>query len=87
MTNANEEESIRISMEQLFARPDADDSLSALSAIEKDVLRLRFGVVETDKLSFEEISVLYRIPIEHVQKLQAEALRKLKQTPASGTNA
>ena len=52
--------------------------LSGLSAREKDVLRLRFGMDDGRQRTLEEVGQLFGVTRERIRQIEAKALRKLR---------
>ncbi len=59
-------------------REDLADVLSGLSAREKDVLRLRFGMDDGRQRTLEEVGQLFGVTRERIRQIEAKALRKLR---------
>ena len=59
-------------------REDLADVLSGLSAREKDVLRLRFGMDDGKQRTLEEVGQLFGVTRERIRQIEAKALRKLR---------
>ena len=64
-------------------REDLADVLSGLSAREKDVLRLRFGMDDGRQRTLEEVGQLFGVTRERIRQIEAKALRKLRHTNRS----
>jgi RNA polymerase primary sigma factor len=53
-------------------------SLSSLSERERQVLELRFGLIDGQEHTLEEVSRYYNVTRERVRQIEAKALRKLR---------
>ncbi|HWQ92803.1 MAG TPA: sigma-70 family RNA polymerase sigma factor, partial [Clostridia bacterium] len=54
------------------------DVLTLLSARERKILEMRFGLVDGCGHTLEEIGNLYRLTRERIRQIEARALRKLR---------
>jgi RNA polymerase sigma factor (sigma-70 family) len=52
--------------------------LAELKPREADVLRLRFGLADGNRLTLEQIGRRFRLTRERIRQIEAKALRKLK---------
>jgi len=59
-------------------RDDMQGVLSTLSHREREVLRLRFGLVDGQSKTLEEVGVIFRVTRERIRQIEAKALRKLR---------
>lgn len=59
-------------------RDDMQGVLSTLSHREREVLRLRFGLVDGQSKTLEEVGVVFRVTRERIRQIEAKALRKLR---------
>jgi RNA polymerase primary sigma factor len=60
-------------------------ALSTLSAKEKEILRLRFGLGEEGEHTLEEVGKRFAVTRERIRQIEAKALRKLRH-PLRGRN-
>ena len=54
------------------------DVLGSLSARERDVLSLRFGMDDGRQRTLEEVGQLFGVTRERIRQIEAKALRKLR---------
>jgi RNA polymerase primary sigma factor len=59
-------------------REQVHHSLSALSERERQVLELRFGLVDGKDHTLEEVSRYFKVTRERIRQIEAKALRKLR---------
>jgi RNA polymerase primary sigma factor len=59
-------------------RDQVRDSLSALSERERQVLELRFGLIDGKDHTLEEVSQYFDVTRERIRQIEAKALRKLR---------
>ncbi len=59
-------------------REDLAEVLGSLSARERDVLRLRFGMDDGRQRTLEEVGQLFGVTRERIRQIEAKALRKLR---------
>ncbi len=54
------------------------DALAAISERERQVLELRFGLVDGKDHTLEEVSRYFNVTRERIRQIEAKALRKLR---------
>ena len=59
-------------------KEQVQDSLSALNERERQVLELRFGLVDGKDHTLEEVSQFFDVTRERIRQIEAKALRKLR---------
>ncbi|MBI6545538.1 MAG: sigma-70 family RNA polymerase sigma factor, partial [Cyanobacteria bacterium NC_groundwater_1444_Ag_S-0.65um_54_12] len=59
-------------------REDINDVLGTLSARERDVLKLRFGLEDGRSRTLEEVGQQFGVTRERIRQIEAKALRKLR---------
>jgi len=59
-------------------REDLENVLDTLSARERDVLRLRYGLDDGRMKTLEEIGQIFNVTRERIRQIEAKALRKLR---------
>jgi RNA polymerase primary sigma factor len=59
-------------------REDLENVLNSLSARERDVLRLRYGLDDGRMKTLEEIGQIFNVTRERIRQIEAKALRKLR---------
>ncbi len=64
-------------------RDQIRDSLSALSERERQVLELRFGLIDGKDHTLEEVSQYFDVTRERIRQIEAKALRKLRHPRSS----
>jgi RNA polymerase primary sigma factor len=63
---------------QELLREQVDSVLDSLSERERDVLRLRFGLVDGRNRTLEEVGKEFNVTRERIRQIEAKALRKLR---------
>lgn len=66
------------SITQELLRQDIIAVMASLSARERDVLRLRFGLDDGRQRTLEEVGQLFGVTRERIRQIEAKALRKLR---------
>jgi RNA polymerase primary sigma factor len=64
-------------------REQMSDLLDSLSARERGVLELRFGLRDGQSRTLEEVGRLFGVTRERVRQIEAKALRKLRHPKSS----
>ena len=59
-------------------KEQVQNSLSALNERERQVLELRFGLVDGKDHTLEEVSQFFDVTRERIRQIEAKALRKLR---------
>jgi RNA polymerase primary sigma factor len=59
-------------------REQVQSALSALSERERQVLELRFGLLDGKDHTLEEVSIYFNVTRERIRQIEAKALRKLR---------
>jgi RNA polymerase primary sigma factor len=59
-------------------REQVQHALAALSERERQVLELRFGLVDGKDHTLEEVSRYFKVTRERIRQIEAKALRKLR---------
>ena len=57
---------------------DLAEALSGLSPLERDLLRLRFGMDDGRKRTLEEVGNLFGVTAKEIRQVEMNALKKLK---------
>ena len=63
---------------QELLREQVDSVLDSLNERERDVLRLRFGLVDGRNRTLEEVGKAFNVTRERIRQIEAKALRKLR---------
>ena len=66
-------------------KTQVERALATLSAKEKQILRLRFGIGEEGEHTLEEVGRRFAVTRERIRQIEAKALRKLRH-PLRGRN-
>jgi RNA polymerase primary sigma factor len=59
-------------------REQVQSALGALSERERQVLELRFGLIDGKDHTLEEVSRYFNVTRERIRQIEAKALRKLR---------
>ena len=59
-------------------REQVQNALAALSERERQVLELRFGLIDGKDHTLEEVSRYFNVTRERIRQIEAKALRKLR---------
>ena len=65
-------------------REDLEGVLATLSPLERDVLRLRYGLDDGRMKTLEEIGQIFDVTRERIRQIEAKALRKLRHPNRNG---
>ena len=76
----DEIEAAQEAVESLIRKEEVQELLAMLDPQQQQVLRLKFGIDADKPLSYEEIAEKMNITVEKAEKLEAEALQKLRNT-------
>ena len=79
---ADEKAQISENVEYQSLKKDIDNVISTLKERERDVVRMRFGLDDSEKYTLEEIGNLYGVTKECIRQTEMRALKKLKATGA-----
>ena len=52
--------------------------MTVLNARERDIIELRYGLVDGRSHSLDEVSVMYKLTRERIRQIEVKALRKLR---------
>jgi RNA polymerase primary sigma factor len=63
---------------QELLREQVDNVLDSLSERERDVLRMRFGLIDGRNRTLEEVGKAFNVTRERIRQIEAKALRKLR---------
>ena len=63
---------------QEFLRQQVDTVLDSLSEREREVLKLRFGLIDGRNRTLEEVGGVFNVTRERIRQIEAKALRKLR---------
>ncbi|MCF0234687.1 MAG: sigma-70 family RNA polymerase sigma factor, partial [Thermoguttaceae bacterium] len=67
-----------VEMNRSALRERLDEALSALSFREREIVRLRFGLVDGYAYTLEEVGRIFSVTRERVRQIEAKAVRKLQ---------
>jgi len=67
----------------LVLREQLEKVLSTLSEREREVLKLRFGLVDGYSRTLEEVGHIFDVTRERIRQIEAKALKKLRQAAHS----
>ena len=62
----------------MLLREKIDEALSALTARERDVLKMRFGLDDGYPHTLEEVGRHFQVTRERIRQIEAKALKKLR---------
>ncbi len=63
---------------QALLKEEIENALNTLTARERDVLRLRFGLYDGHPCTLEEVGKRFQVTRERIRQIEAKALRKLR---------
>ena len=66
------------SLEKLMLHEHLDELLGKLTKKEEKVLRMRFGLDNSEQMTLEEIGKIFNVTRERIRQIEAKALRKLQ---------
>ena len=53
-------------------------TLGKLSEKEAQIIKLRFGLIDNNEYTLEDVGAMYRVTRERIRQLEAKALRKMR---------
>jgi RNA polymerase primary sigma factor len=65
-------------MGSTMLRDDLEGALSSLSYREREVMRMRYGLIDGQARTLEEVGLVFRVTRERIRQIEAKALRKLR---------
>jgi len=74
-----DQESPEEHVEKSMLRDDLENVINSLSARERDVVRMRYGLDDGRIKTLEEIGQIFSVTRERVRQIEAKAIRKLRQ--------
>ena len=77
---ADEKTLVSENIEYQSLKNDIDNVISTLKDREQEVVRMRFGLGDSDKYTLEEIGNLYGVTKECIRQTELRALRKMKES-------
>ncbi len=77
---ADEKAQISENVEYQSLKNDINNVIATLKERERDVVRMRFGLDDSEKFTLEEIGNLYGVTKECIRQTELRALKKLKAT-------
>ena len=80
---ADEKALISENVEYQSLKNDINNVISTLKEREREVVRMRFGLDDSDKYTLEEIGNIYGVTKECIRQTEMRALKKLKATGSS----
>lgn len=75
---ADEKSTVSENIEYLGLKADINNVISTLKEREQNVVRMRFGLDDEERLTLEEIGNLYGVTKECIRQTEARALKKMK---------
>jgi len=68
-----------VKADEAYMREQVERLLDSLNPREADVVKMRYGLVDGQQRTLEEIGVAFRVTRERVRQIEARALHKIKQ--------
>ncbi len=68
-----------VKADEAYLREQVERLLESLNPREADVVKMRYGLVDGQQRTLEEIGVAFRVTRERVRQIEARALHKIKQ--------
>ena len=65
-------------LNRLSLRDRLDEALQALTSREREIIRLRYGLVDGSVYTLEEVGKIFSVTRERVRQIEAKAVRKLQ---------
>lgn len=59
-------------------KQDIEDVLRSLNPMEREVLRLRFGLSGAQSMTLKDLGIIFKVTRERIRQIEAKALRKLR---------
>jgi hypothetical protein len=68
-----------VKADEAYMREQVEKLLDSLNPREADVVKMRYGLIDGQQRTLEEIGVAFRVTRERVRQIEARALHKIKQ--------
>lgn len=68
-----------VKADEAYLREQVERLLESLNPREADVVKMRYGLIDGQQRTLEEIGVAFRVTRERVRQIEARALHKIKQ--------
>lgn len=72
------EDSVEKKIDQSALKKSIEQALNTLTDREKQVISLRYGLIDDQIMTLEEVGIKFHVTRERVRQIEAKALRKLK---------